>query len=109
MIQLAILNNKIARQKELIATIGNELDAIEGTISETRQSISQKEAELKALKSDYAKLVYASYKNRDSYSRLMFLFAAQDFNQAFQRIKHMQYYTDARKKQAGLIEDTQRQ
>src|ERR1051325_3510526 len=55
MIQLAILNNKIIRQKELIATIGKELDAIEGTIAETKQNITQKEAELKALKNDYAK------------------------------------------------------
>jgi septal ring factor EnvC (AmiA/AmiB activator) len=109
MIQLAILNNKIAKQQELISAIGKELELIEGTISETRQNIVQKETELKILKEDYAKIIYASYKNRDSYSRLMFLFAAQDFNQAFQRIKYMQYYTEARKKQAGLIEDTQRQ
>lgn len=109
MIQLAILNNKIARQKELIATIGRELDMIEGTISETQQHIHLKETELKILKNDYAKIIFASYKNRDSYSRLMFLFASHNFNQAFQRIKYMQYYTEARKKQAGLIEDTQRQ
>ena len=109
MIQLAILNNKIAKQKELIAAIGSELEQIEGTISETKQNISHKEMELKVLKEDYAKIIFASYKNRDSYSRLMFLFASNDFNQAYQRIRYMQYYTEARKKQAGLIIDTQRQ
>ncbi|MBI4931629.1 MAG: peptidoglycan DD-metalloendopeptidase family protein [Bacteroidetes bacterium] len=109
MIQLAILNNKLAKQQQLIATIGKELDMIEGTISETQQNIHQKETELQILKNDYAKIIFASYKNRDSYSRLMFLFASQDFNQAFQRIKYMEYYTEARKKQAGIIEDTQRQ
>ncbi len=109
MIQLAILNNKIARQQELISTIGKELNLIDENISETKQGIYLKETELKILKNDYAKIIFASYKNRDSYSRLMFLFAAQDFNQAFQRIKYMEYYTEARKKQAGLIEDTQRQ
>ena len=109
MIQLAILNNKIERQQELISTINKELDMIDGTISETKQSISKKETELKILKDDYAKIIFSSYKNRDSYSRLMFLFASEDFNQAFQRMKFLQYYTEARKKQAGLIEDTQRQ
>lgn len=109
MIQLAILNNKISRQQELIATLNKEIDLIEGTISETKENILQKESELKILKNDYAKIIFASYKNRDSYSRLMFLFASQDFNQALQRIKYMEYYTEARKKQAGLIEDTQRQ
>ena len=109
MIQLAILNGKIARQQELIATIGKEIDLIEESISEAKENIKLKETELKILKNDYSKIIFASYKNRDSYSRLMFLFAAQDFNQAFQRIKYMEYYTEARKKQAGLIEDTQRQ
>ena len=109
MIQLAILNNKIARQQELINTIGRELNMIESNISETRENIHQKETELQILKDDYAKIIFASYKNRDSYSRLMFLFASTDFNQALQRVKYMQYYTDARKKQAGLISDTQRQ
>ena len=74
---------------------------IEGTISETKDNILYKETELKILKNDYAKIIFASYKNRDSYSRLMFLFASNDFNQAIQRIKYMQYYTEARKKQAG--------
>ncbi len=109
MVQLAILNNKIARQQELINTIGREIDMIESSIAEAKENIRLKETELKILKQDYAKIIFASYKNRDSYSRLMFLFASQDFNQALQRIKYMEYYTDARKKQAGLIEDTQRQ
>ncbi len=109
MIQLAILNNKIARQQELISTINKELSILEGNISQTREGILQKESELKFLRENYAKIIYASYKNRDSYSRLMFLFASSDFNQAIQRIKYMKYYSDARKKQADLIEDTQRQ
>ena len=109
MIQLAILNNKIAHQKELIATIGKEINMIESDIAETKEGILQKEVELRLLKDDYAKIIQASYKTRESYSFLMFLFASQNFNQAIQRIKYMQYYTEARKKQAGLIEDTQRQ
>lgn len=109
MIQLAILNSKISKQKELISTLSKELEEIEGSIQQTQSEIYEKEQELKKLKTDYERIVYACYKNRNSYSRLMFLFASQDFNQAFQRIKHMQYYTEARKKQAALIEDMQRQ
>lgn len=109
MIQLAILNNKIAKQQQLINTINSELNVIEGNISEAKEGIVKKQTELNLLKNDYAKIIFASYKNRDSYSRLMFMFASHDFNQAIQRIKYMQYYTEARKKQAGLIEDTQRQ
>lgn len=109
MVQLAILNNKIAKQQSLIAMLNSEITVLEQNIYETSKSIELKEGEMKSLKNDYAKIVYASYKNRDSYQRLMFLFASSDFNQAYQRIKYFQYYTDARKKQAGLIQETQRQ
>src|ERR1035437_3759837 len=109
MIELAILNSKITRQQELISTINRELDMIEGDISETKQNIRLKETELKILKDDFARIIYASYKNRDSYSRLMFLFSSTDFGQAYQRITYLQSYSEARKKQAGMIEDNQRQ
>lgn len=109
MVQLAILNNKIKKQQELISTINSELKIIEASISETQESIAHKERELKILKQEYSKIIFASYKNRDAYSRLMFLFASNDFSQAIQRIKYMQYYTEARKKQAELISDTHRQ
>jgi murein hydrolase activator len=109
MIQLAILNNKIAKQNELVGTINKELNVLEGSIFETKNGILQKESELNALKNIYSKMIYASYKNRDSYTRIMFLFAANNFNQAIQRIKFMQYYSEARKKQSVLIEDAQYQ
>lgn len=109
MVQLAILNNKIKKQRELIESINAELDVIESGINETSKGINAKETELRQLKADYARIVISSYMNRDSYTRLMFLFASRDFNQALIRLRFMQFYTDARQKQAALIEDTQRQ
>ncbi len=109
MVQLAILNSKLSKQKELINTINSELNLLEGNISETQSEIRKKESELQVFKNEYAKIILASYKNKDSYSRLMFLFSSTTFNQAMQRIKYMQYYSEARKKQVVLIEDAQRQ
>jgi septal ring factor EnvC (AmiA/AmiB activator) len=37
----------------------------------------------------------------------MFIFAADNFNQAFKRLKYLQQFTEYRKKQAGYIENTQ--
>ena len=109
MVQLAILNNKIVKQQSLIALLNSEIETLGKNINETRKNIQIKESEMNILKNDYAKIIFASYKNRDSYQRLMFLFASSDFNQGYQRIKYFQYYADARKKQAGLIQETQRQ
>ncbi len=58
------------------------------------------------LKLEYAKMIYYAYKNEDAYSRLMFVFAAKDFEQAFMRLKYLQQYSDYRHKQAELIAST---
>jgi len=38
----------------------------------------------------------------------MFIFASNDFNQAYKRLKYLQQFSDSRKKQAKEIEETQR-
>lgn len=104
MLQLAIINNKIKDQEELIGTLNSEIVFIDGQIIETNNAIKKQEADLQKLKDEYAKMVFYAYKNRSSFDRLMFVFAAQDFNQAWQRMKYFQLYSQFRKKQGTSIE-----
>ena len=55
------------------------------------------------LKAEYAHLIQQAYKNRDSYDKLMFIFSASNFNQAYKRVKFIQQYTSYREKQAEAI------
>ena len=104
--QLIILNNKINQRQELIGTINTEISGIDGEImSNSRETIYLSE-KLKQLKEDYAKLVVFAYKNRNAFSRLMFLFASSDLNQAYLRLKYLQQYTSYRRKQADMIVKT---
>jgi hypothetical protein len=59
------------------------------------------------LKTEYARLIYSTYKNRNAYSRLMFIFSSQNFNQAFKRLKYLQQYAEYRQAQANSILKTQ--
>ena len=56
---------------------------------------------------EYARIIYHAWKTRNSYDRLLFIFSAEDFNQAYRRLKYFQQYTDYRKKQADLIIEAQ--
>lgn len=103
MITVAIINNKIKDHEELINTIASQINELNGQINETRTSIKTKEEEIQKLKDDYAKMVFAAYKNRSSYDRLMFIFSATDFNQAYQRLKYFQVFSELRKKQGGEL------
>ncbi|MBN8702805.1 MAG: peptidoglycan DD-metalloendopeptidase family protein [Bacteroidetes bacterium] len=105
--QLVTLNKKINIRQELIYTINSEIKIINKQISENNKSIAALEADLKKLKEEYAKMIYFAYRNRDSYGKLMFVFASKDFNQAYLRLKYFQQYSDYRKKQAAIISQTQ--
>lgn len=107
--QLLTLNKKLSDRQELINTISGQIFALNRRISETNKNITELQAELKKLKDDYAKMIYNAYRNRDEYSRLMFIFASTNFNQAYIRLKYLQQYSEYRHKQAEQIELKQKE
>jgi septal ring factor EnvC (AmiA/AmiB activator) len=106
--QLVTLNKKIGMREELINTIGSEINLLGNQINDNQQRIYHLQAELDKLKKEYASMIYYAYKNQSNYDKLMFVFSAQDFNQAFKRLKYFQQYSDFRKNQAALIDSTKK-
>lgn len=104
---LMLINSKISSRQQLINSIADEIKLIETTIDDNNLVIDLLEGDLQALRKEYARMIYFAYKNRNSYDRLMFLLAAEDFNQAYRRLKYYQQYSDYRKKQALAIKSIQ--
>jgi murein hydrolase activator len=65
------------------------------------------EGQLSNLKKEYARMIVQAYKNRSAYDKMMYVFASEDFNQAYKRFKMTQHYADIRKQQVAQIEKTQ--
>jgi len=107
--QVIILNAKIIQRQELISLINEEIDSLNILIKQKNDSIAALNATLKTLKDNYAKMICFAYKNRSSYDRMMFIFSAADFNQAYLRLLYLQQYSEFRKKQAEKITNTQQQ
>jgi septal ring factor EnvC (AmiA/AmiB activator) len=105
--QLVALNQKIGMREELIATISSEVNSINLSIDKTNTGINNLKKEIEKLKAEYAAMIYAAYKNQGAYNKLMFIFSAQDFNQAYNRLKYFEQYAEYRKKQALIIQKTQ--
>lgn len=102
-LQLQTLNIKISKREELINTINYEIRLMNGQISKTQREIDMRSAELDTLKSRYKKMIRYAYRNKDNVSKLMFVFASDDFNQAYQRIKYMQEINAKRREHADAI------
>ncbi|MCF8234993.1 MAG: peptidoglycan DD-metalloendopeptidase family protein [Bacteroidales bacterium] len=107
--QLVILNNKIKKRDELIENINAEIKTLEVKIISNNKKNNDLKKELDKLKDEYARMIYYAYKNKNLYDRWMFIFSSKDFNQAYQRLKYFQQYSDYRKTQAELIVKTQKE
>ncbi len=104
---LVNINMKLEMRQDLINTINAQINVITKEIKQNENKNNQLKANLQKLKNEYAKMIVFAQRNQDSYSKLMFIFSATNFNQAYARLKYMQQYGLFRKKQANEILATQ--
>ena len=100
---LVLLNKQASYRDQLIKSFNQEIREVDRNIKANNQEIESLQEELDDLKAEYAHLIQQAYKNRDSHDKLMFIFSASSFNQAYKRIKFVQQYTSYRQKQAETI------
>jgi len=105
--QLNILKQQINLRQAKIENINSEIRGLDNQISESTNFVHNLQGQLDLLKKQYAAMVLFTYHNRSSYNKLMFLFAARDFNQAYKRLKYLQQIGTYRERQAHYIEQTQ--
>jgi len=105
--QLLKLKSKINARSSLISTMGSEISLINKQVYKNESIIITLTDDLSRLKEEYAKMIYYAFKNKNSFDKIMFVFAAKDFNQAYKRLKYIQQYSDYRKSQALTIIKTQ--
>lgn len=101
--QLKLIKNKNISRKKLIKTISQELKIIDKTIKKSTLFIDSLENKLNKLRTEYSKLIYYAYKNKSAYSKLMFIFSAETFNQSYKRLRYLQQYTEYRKEQGKKL------
>ncbi|WP_166670731.1 murein hydrolase activator EnvC [Olivibacter sp. XZL3] len=106
--QVNALNAQINLRVKKINTINSEVNLIESQINKNTQTIRSLQSELAKLKKGYASMVQFAFRNSNAYNKLMFIFASNDFNQAYKRLKYLQQFSESRKKQATEIEETQK-
>jgi septal ring factor EnvC (AmiA/AmiB activator) len=105
--KVILLNKQIEKRQSLISAISGEVDQIQDQMELQRGHISTLSEELKKMKNEYARMIYYAYKNLNAYNRLLFIFSAEDFNQAYRRLLYYQQYSAYRRTQAELIRNAQ--
>jgi septal ring factor EnvC (AmiA/AmiB activator) len=112
---LNALESQIKNKEQLLITLNIEIRLLkkqikktEFSIIETEQSIIAEEQNLKNLKVEYSKMIYAAFKQKGKRNDMMFIISAADFNQAYKRILYLKQYSVFRKNQAIKIGESQK-
>ncbi len=111
---LKVLETQIKSKEQLLITLNIEISLLNKQISKTERAILntqklilQEEQNLAALKNEYAKMIYAAYKEKGSRNNLIFIVSSEDFNQGYKRILYLKQYYAFRKNQAHKILESQ--
>ncbi|MBK6540366.1 MAG: peptidoglycan DD-metalloendopeptidase family protein [Flavobacteriales bacterium] len=105
--QLVLLNEQLRARQELIATLGGEVHQVEQRIAEDEAVVRALSDDLVQLKEEYGRMLQYAYRNRSSYDRLSYLFAAESFAQAYKRGRYLDQLAEHRRQQADQIVATQ--
>jgi septal ring factor EnvC (AmiA/AmiB activator) len=105
--ELVTLNKKINYRSELITNINTEIVGVDGQITYAGSRIDSLQKRMAEVKKHYGELLFYSYKNQSALSALSFIFSAENFNQAFKRIKYLQQLSEYRQYQRQLISELQ--
>jgi septal ring factor EnvC (AmiA/AmiB activator) len=106
--QLSLLKAQISLREHKIEVINGEVRNLNSQISENTNTVHDLQGQLDLLKKKYADMVLFAYRNKSAHNKLMFLFAAQDFNQAYKRLTYLQQFATYRERQAASIEGKQK-
>ena len=108
---LKILQSQIENKEQLVASLnmeaallGKKIKRTEKTILEIQKNITEEKENLKNLMDEYAKMIYAAFKQKGKRNNIMFILSATDFNEAYKRILYLKQYSSYRKSQAIKIE-----
>ncbi|MDR1554248.1 MAG: peptidoglycan DD-metalloendopeptidase family protein [Prevotellaceae bacterium] len=107
--QAALLHSRIEQRKKLINDTDIQIAITESEIEKKNKKINDIKFQINRLKEAYSELVVNIYTNRKKATWLMYVFASEDFSQAYRRLKYLQSYADVVVIQARKIEQTNQQ
>lgn len=105
--QLSVLRRQISNREELITSLNNEIFNLEEELDLNVKLYKELDKKLEYMKTDYSRIVYLAYKNRNMIDKVAFLLASEDFAQMFRRIKYYTIFANDVKRQVVLIKQTQ--
>ena len=101
--QIEELDLKLKVRQDLIEVTNDQINWLTRQIANNEAEITRLRKELLKRKEDYAEMIVKSFKARNEKSKLMFVLSAENFQQAYLRLRYIKQYAEYQKEQADLI------
>lgn len=102
--ELQIIRKKVEERQRLVNNISSQIDMLNSQIKTTQQSISEGYHDLEVMKQNYAQMLRYAQRNKSATDKLLFIFAAKDYREAYQRYVFFRQFGDMQRKQIAMIE-----
>lgn len=109
LVTIETVQQKIRLREELIQTLNREIELTLEENTHLKRQIDTLQEQIKKQKAAYAKMIQHARQSQSTVSRLMFIFASEDFNQALRRVEYLKQYARYRKRQVDEIRENQRE
>lgn len=103
--ELQVLKKKIASRQRLINNISSQMGMLNNEIKSTQKSIGELCKEIEVLKESYAQMLRYAQRNKTATDKLLFIFAAKDYKEAYQRYVFFRQFGEMQKKKLEQIKE----
>ena len=105
--QLNLIEAEISSHKKNVDKITRELASINKRLNLLNDSIAATEKEIAQLKDNYSRAIRAVHARSTSFDRMLFVFSASSFKQAYRRMRYLRQFSMWREKQTEEIKKMQ--
>ena len=105
--QLSLIQQKMANRRLLMAEIDGQIKDTDNKILSKTRAIASLQTELDTLETYYNRLIYNSYKNRDTKVWFMYLLASENIGQGYRRFTYLKNLSATVNNQVAKIKETQ--
>lgn len=87
--QLSLIRKRVTNRKSLINDLDKRIAVIDDAMTQKQREINRLQKELDTLESYYSKLIYNTYKNRDSRVWFLYILSSENIGQGYRRFSFL--------------------
>ena len=105
--QLTLIRRRVSDRNSLISDLDKRIAVINDQLTEKQRGINRLQKELDTLEMYYNKLIYNTYKNRNTKVWFLYILSSENIGQGYRRFSFLKSLADEVGTQAGKIREKQ--